>query len=125
MKILDHSPAKVLNYFLGFPAGGFGYVEPAFASTYYENGSEIHGLAFATSKKDMERLDSMEGNGSFYTKMNVKIYCYDGREIMGYIYTGHELRNPGLPSNRYMNLLKNGAIEQNLNSDYIECLNQI
>ena len=32
--ILEHSPAKVVNWFVAFPKGGIPYVEPSFAYAY-------------------------------------------------------------------------------------------
>jgi len=46
LKIFDSSPAKVSDWFISFPQGGLKHVEPAFASAFKKEGTEIHGLAF-------------------------------------------------------------------------------
>ena len=49
LKILDSCAARVSGFLFAFPLGGVQYVDPAFACAFQQKGSEIHGLAFATT----------------------------------------------------------------------------
>ena len=75
LTILDHGAAKVPDWELAFPKGGYAYVEPAFACAYPKQGAEIHGLAFAVSRADKDRLDAREP----YKIAKVTLQFYDGR----------------------------------------------
>ena len=85
LKIYDHSAAKVVGWQISFPKMGWRYAEPAFASAYQKEGSEIHGLAFAVTKEDKDRCNSMEA--PIYVKEIITLELYDGRKVEGQIYT--------------------------------------
>ena len=83
LKIFDSSAAKVSDWYISFPKGGMANVEPAFASAFKKEGTEIHGLAFQISAEDKARCDKMEP----YERFIVPLQLYDGRTVDGQIYS--------------------------------------
>ena len=95
-------------------------VEPAFACAYKKEGAEIHGLAFALSPEEKEKINKMEGG---YAKAMIELQLYDGRKVEGQIYTSKkDLTDVGLPSKRYMSLVIQGTREAKLDPSYIEAM---
>ena len=78
LKVLDYGAAKVDDFYIAFPKGGFAHVEPAFASAWPKKGEEIQGLAYAVSKEDLDKCNQMEkGYGTTMTTLHL----YDGRNV--------------------------------------------
>ena len=61
-------------------------VEPAFASAFKKEGTEIHGLAFQITAEDKARCNKMEPYETFI----VPLQLYDGRTVDGQIYSHKE-----------------------------------
>ena len=124
-KVLDHEVGVVKGYKMYFNIPAFPKVEPAYANaTKADEEDEIHGVAIKISEKDMAALDAQEIS---YRKITVTVEGYSGRKIGScsmYINTKANFLPPEkqIPSFRYLNLLINGAIEANLNEDYINKL---
>mmetsp|Transcript_26026 Transcript_26026/g.63145 ORF Transcript_26026/g.63145 Transcript_26026/m.63145 type:complete len:294 (-) Transcript_26026:7-888(-) len=117
LKVLDHSPASLKGWRMGFNLAGFDRVEPAFANAMQGDPSdEIHGVAIKLSLEDGEKMDRMEGG---YAKKNVVVTAYDGREIKAYLYTREkEDKTEYLPSKRYLDVLVSGAKAAGLDEHY-------
>ena len=125
-KVLDHEGGVVKGYKMCFNISAMSKVEPAFANAV--KGSEedsIHGVAIKISEEDMAALDAQE---RAYHKVLVTVEGYSGRKIEGcsmYMNTNSnnflppEKQNP---SSRYLNLLIKGALEANLNQEYVNKL---
>ena len=124
-KVLDHEVGVVKGYKMSFNIPAFPKVEPAFANaTIGGKEDEIHGVAIKLSEKDMTALDAQE---ICYRKIIVTVEGYSGRKIENcsmYINTEANFlpREKQNPSSRYLNLVIHGAIEANLNQDYINGL---
>ena len=87
MTVLDSCACKAPGFLFAFPSGGIDYVDPGFSAAFEQEGAEIHGLAFATSRADMDRINELEGGGRFYTAKMCTLHLYDGRVVEGQIYT--------------------------------------
>ena len=119
MKVLDHSPGKVVDWEMTFSAPIIDYVEPAMASASPKQGCEIHGVAYATSKEDCAKIDKMEDVGNTHVVNHVTIDLYDGRQVRGQVYTAKNPIPPSKPSVRYVNVLVKGATDVGLDAAYI------
>ena len=122
--VLDSCACKAPGFLFAFPSGGIDYVDPGFSAAFEQEGAEIHGLAFATSRADMDRINELEGGDRFYTAKMCTLHLYDGRVVEGQIYTRpvEKLQTLALPSKRYLNLIINGAKEAGLDAEYVKKL---
>ena len=102
------------------------YVEPGFAAIRpATRNTELHGSAFLIPNEEVEGLDRQEAG---YNVLNVQFTSYDGEIIENvglYVpkkpYIEGESK-VGVPSYRYLKLLKDGAREGPLASHWIEHL---
>ena len=60
VKVLEYGPGKVENWEMTFSAPISEYVEPAMASASPKVGQEIHGLGYAVSREDADKIDKIE-----------------------------------------------------------------
>ena len=120
LNVLDSCAAKVPDWYLAFPRGGFPFVDPSFASAFQKEGEEIHGLAYAVNKADFDKCNAMEGGDNVYDRYIVTLHLYDGRKVGGQIYSRKKIAEEGTPSKRYLNLIIDGATEAGLDAAYIE-----
>jgi gamma-glutamylcyclotransferase (GGCT)/AIG2-like uncharacterized protein YtfP len=97
------------------------YTEPAFCTVLPQENSEVHGTLALISVEEARKLDQQEQG---YNISKLKIQTYENQEIEAEVYTPKDLNsiNEGVPSQRYLNLVINGAIESNLKEKYIEKL---
>ena len=59
------------------------YVEPAMASASPAVGQEVHGLGYAVSREDADKIDKIEAVPIMHVVNQVTIELYDGREVTG------------------------------------------
>ena len=103
------------------------YIEPGWAAIRPVDGSELHGSAFLIPDDEVEGLDSQERG---YNVLSVKFTSYDGEVIedVGLYVPKKEFSKgdrEGVPSYRYLKLLKDGAREGNLAPHWLEHLDSI
>merc|ERR1712232_877014 len=106
-----------------------GYVEPGFAGIRSNAGSTLHGSAFYIPEDEAKALDRQEGN---YDVLPSKFQTYDGKISIGDVglYVPRQRNNnnnnnnnkEGIPSLRYLKLLREGAREGGLPEDWIQHL---
>lgn len=133
IKPISSEPAILYDYELAFTLRGVPYIEPCFGNIEYNKNSCVHGLLHKMTSYDFMRLMSSEAGSNEtkhgYIAKEVTCVTYDGKKIIAralqcvdgsrqYV-KKHELL---YPSQRYMNLLINGAIEYNLDKQYISWL---
>jgi hypothetical protein len=100
------------------------FVEPAWAAIRPHEDVELHGSAFLIPNKEAEGLDRQEKG---YNVLEVTITTYDGEVVENVgLYvpknTYAEGSPEGVPSYRYLKLLKDGAREGNLAQHWIDKL---
>ena len=112
------------GYQLGFTAAGFSPAEPAFASLDAATASDAacHGVVCALTPSDWLRLCATEGVPFGYKIIDVPVSLYDGTYLRAYSLQT-TVRTPGRrPSTRYVDLLIEGARENNLRDEWQEHL---
>mmetsp|Transcript_26910 Transcript_26910/g.37556 ORF Transcript_26910/g.37556 Transcript_26910/m.37556 type:complete len:178 (+) Transcript_26910:591-1124(+) len=119
--------AVIPGYTLTFPS-------PAAASIRSKKGSEVHGVIYdGLSKMDFVRLWLSEGASLFYDLEVVDAIPYEGNEIVK-VATFVEKNpqswwSPSLikfpPTENYINFIRRGAKEQNLDESWRRKLNSI
>ena len=125
------SAALVRGHELGFTLPGVPLVEPAFASLERSSDAEAacHGVLYTLSLGDWARLCASEGvpTGA-YRIVTVPAERYDdGAVVSAYSLTAGLLRSPVSlsPSERYLKLLQQGALEVGLRDEYQQMLREI
>lgn len=131
LTVLDYRRCILKGFALSFPLGrGIDFVEPSFATLRKEQGAETHGTCVLFPPKDAASLDAQEGAYDIETHECV---IYDGDEpvegkqtVMAEVYAPRRLEpegNPqGTPSERYRDILLNGAKAMELAPYWIEKL---
>jgi len=106
-------PCVVDGYSLEFSIPGLPYLEPAFATVVESEGEEVHGVAYFVTTQQWEMIK--------FTETGYDIAEVDCRSYTGETFKAHTLTFPkaqlrkGLsPSQRYIELIREGAFEWNL-----------
>lgn len=114
---------------LSFNVKGIPFVEPSFASVEPSVQHNVHGLVVDIDTFDLFKLYASEGVPLVYQpyKVNVAMYdtninvtCITLRVVKGFSY---KREHP--PSRRYLDLIKTGARDINLNEEYRSYLDTI
>ena len=125
------SAGLVRGHKLGFTLPGVPLVEPAFASLERSSDANAacHGVLYTLSLGDWARLCASEGVPSgAYRVVTVPVERYDdGAVVNAYSLTAGLFRSPVSlpPSERYLKLLQQGALEVGLRDDYQRMLGGI
>ncbi len=128
---LDCRQCILQGFELFFPEGkGIDFVEPSFATTRRNPNGYIHGVATKFSIKDAESLNKQEAVGRAYNLEIAKVLLYDGKTYMDVeIYVQVKELEPNHPvgccSERYRDILVNGAIEMKLDKKWIDKLSNL
>lgn len=118
--------AVLYGYEICFPRKSSSRQGKGVASICENSRSYIEGVLFELTSSDLDRLDELEGVPHSYTRKPIKVLLNDGREIIGETYFANSMEgNPFRPSKKYMEIIIQGAIENELSKDYIEKLKQI
>lgn len=92
--------------------------EPRMANLRQAPAGTVHGVAHRIREQDLVRLDAEEFT---YDRLPVDLDFYDGRVEPGctYVVTDERFLCPeGLPSERYLHILQNGAREHDLDPEF-------
>lgn len=132
------SVAAVLpDYMLTFQQPGLPYREPGFATIepLREGARPCHGVAHLMTPTQWEYYKETEGavglGDTGYGVVEVELDTYDGRRLTGHTLMTQpkSLRTFGglqaMPSLRYLELLRSGAVEHGLDPDYVAYLNSL
>ena len=116
------APGTLADYQLVFNHKGLRYLEPCFASLDPLPGSQVFGMVYRLHADDIERLDRTEGARYRVAQVDVTSTTHGVLPCFTYI-----TREPvyGLcPSRRYLNLIIDGAKQNNLPAEYVAWLGQ-
>jgi hypothetical protein len=127
VKPLTSSPAALYGWRLRFNVahfftheGGVGNIEPSPRAT-----DVVWGVIHYCKQEDLSLLDAAEAYGYGYHRRTVTLQTNDGLvEAMTYIGNQSFLDDNRLPSQRYLRILLEGAIESELPESYIDQLRQ-
>lgn len=143
IELIEMEPGYVSNYRLAFNMRGFAPLEPGMGSLEPINASkpllayekpECHGALVTLTPENYEKIMASEGvsfneTNSGYEEILVTVIPYDIRkppvEAIALRARSHvRLRKDPCPSERYMNILREGALELGLAPSYQEYLKQ-
>ncbi len=135
IKPVESVAAVLPTHMLTFQQPGLPYREPGFATVepLRDGARPCHGVAHLMTPTQWEYYKESEGavglGDTGYAAVEVQLELYDGRKITGYtlmtqpkslqIFKGRQ----ALPSLRYLELLRTGAVEHGLHEDYVAYLN--
>ena len=140
IKPAESVPAIVPGYMLTFNQPGLPYREPGFATiepldAKYPGSRPVHGVAHLMTPTQWEYYKETEGasvqSDEGYGVLEVDLDAYDGRKLKAYTLMTQpkslqSLRGfYALPSKRYIELLRTGAAEHNLDPEYQKYLNEM
>jgi len=125
------SPGILNDWKLRFNIMGLPFVEPCFGNVVRSPGATVHGVLFLITMKEFKYIQSTEGGGGEskdgYQPVDVNIKKYDGTVVTAKTLSASAstlLSDKNVtrvfPTQRYMNLLINGAIYYKLDINYIE-----
>eukprot|EP01080_Neovahlkampfia_damariscottae_P003606 gene3606-6340_t len=126
IKPLEIVPARVRNWRISFfPM--VPYFEPGMGTIERHKGSICHGVLLKLRRDDFNELyESEGGEPGAYRLSSIEAETYDGTVINAIVFeTKIKLKTAGYPSSRYMNLLIEGAVENELDEKYIKELKSI
>ncbi len=117
------SVAGVLEgYRLAFNARGFPWIEPVFANVEPAEGENVHGVLHRLTREQFSLLDRYEARGLVYRHVELDVKAYDGRIIRAHIYRAIMASREKAPSCRYLDILREGARQSRLDTDYVRML---
>lgn len=112
--------ARLDDYALRFSQPGIPLLEPGFANIEPAPGARVFGVVHAMSAEELRRLDRFEGRSYRHERVRVTTEALGVLEAIAY--RNPRARTPRTPSQRYKNLLLQGAREHHLPQDYIDAL---
>lgn len=71
------------------------------------------------SEEDERNLDIYEGFPKFYFKQNVYVTLQDGSKRKAMVYIMNKFARPGKPSTTYINIIKEGYFDNDLNLSHL------
>jgi gamma-glutamylcyclotransferase len=123
---LAHRSGRIKGYRLRFNLEGRPRGKAAPANLFPDPHAEVWGVLYRITRRDLIRLDSTEGvPGRGYRHVEVEAEDRNGRVIpaVTYIAQGNEV--DGMPSLRYITLLREGARTHGLPETYIRFLDGV
>jgi len=125
------SPGILTDWKLRFNLRGFPFMEPCFGNVVRSTGATVHGVLFLITIKEFKYILSTEGGAGEskdgYQAEDVNIKKYDGTVVTAKTlvatpstFLSDKNMTRVFPTQRYMNLLINGAIHYKLETHYIE-----
>jgi hypothetical protein len=115
--------AKISGWQLAMEHPGVPFVEPVFATIKQRKNAEVHGVLYEIMDRDFERISNSEGAAYRLVWLN-NIEC-EGKMRRGCTFVSPESCIGRKPSRRYMQILIEGAKENNLPKSYIADLENI
>lgn len=121
---LRHEPAILEGWRLSFEVPDFFAIEGGSGHIERCEGEAVHGALYACRDAHLGTLDQLEASGIRYERIEATVATYGGRRVRAYVYVGIPavLERGCLPSERYRNILVNGAVELQLDAAYVERL---
>ena len=97
--------------------------ERAVANLTQEAGARTHGVIYQLSPADFDRLDGTEGvSFGLYQRVPVAVMTTEHGVVDAWTYQSSVITDGRKPSQRYLQLLLDGAREHGLPSEYVEYL---
>lgn len=98
--------------------GGMGNIEPSDDPNDF-----VEGMVHECTEEDLKALDQMEAYGVGYDRIRIKVSTQEGeKEALTYTGLPEIINEKCLPTQRYLNIILQGAREAGLSRDYIERL---
>ena len=91
----------------------------AHATIIRKQNSIIPVLIWEIEKSDEIRLDIYEGYPHYYFKKNIMVYV-DGKRRKAMVYIMNESQNPGTPSEHYIDTIRQGYTDNDMDLDILE-----
>lgn len=126
MKPAEWRAARVLGYRLRFNLEGRPKGRAAPANIALDPASEVWGVLYRITRRDLVRLNASEGiPGRRYKPIELRAEDANGNSfpVVGYIAEGNE--EDGNPSLRYITLLREGARKHGLPDHWIAHLDSV
>jgi len=127
---LDSRRTVLRGFSLSFPEGhGIDFVEPSFATMKRDPNGTVHGVSILFAASDKENLDKQEGAPPYGTNYFIEVCpleVYGGESLDAEVYVSSKPLPLDLPegccSERYRDILVKGAMEADLDADWISKL---
>jgi sulfite reductase alpha subunit-like flavoprotein len=121
---LSSEPAILDGWRLAFDIPDFFRIEGGTGNIRRREGDVVHGVLHGCRSSDLATLDKLEAVGVSYERIETSVRTYNRRRARAYVYVGitQILDETCLPSERYRNILVNGATDMRLDSAYVDRL---
>lgn len=91
----------------------------AYATIQRKKGSSVPVVVWEIQPKDEKNLDIYEGYPRFYFKQNVMVDLPAGKK-KAMVYIMDTRRLPGIPTDRYVETVSQGYLDNNLDMEYLQ-----
>jgi sulfite reductase alpha subunit-like flavoprotein/gamma-glutamylcyclotransferase (GGCT)/AIG2-like uncharacterized protein YtfP len=119
---LSSEPARLEGWKLVFNIPDFFLIEGGTGNIVPGSDTDVvHGALHGCRARDVAKLDQLEAVGVTYRRVETTVTAYSGRRVRAYVYVGLSeiLDDLCLPSQRYRNILVQGATDMRLDARYI------
>lgn len=119
---LSSEPARLEGWKLVFNIPDFFQIEGGTGNIVPGADTDVvHGALHGCRAGDVHKLDQLEAVGVTYRRVETTVTAYSGRRVRAYVYVGLAdiLDDACLPSQRYRNILVQGATDMRLDPRYI------
>jgi len=128
IKSLESIPGILFDWKLTFNLPGIKFIEPSMANIEPALGYQVHGVLIKLRQQQFDRLILSEGGNQYYQLIPCSIQTYDARVIEALVFKVKPDRTVKYeipPSKRYLELIKQGAKLNNLDSQYRQWLSNL
>ncbi|PCJ19733.1 MAG: hypothetical protein COB04_05340 [Gammaproteobacteria bacterium] len=113
----ESNPGFINDYEVSFLSSGLRVLEPAFSFLYRSEGKKAYGVLHRVSSEDLVKIKASEG--ALYQWRTLSVVLNHGQVVGAQTLVRLSPGEAGVPSERYLNLLIEGATEHGLPSAYI------
>lgn len=116
--IYESLPVSIGGHEVKFNLKGIPDIEPAFANMIVSEGKTSYGVAHLVTP---ESLNSIVGSESgSYQMREISVTTLDQKEVNAWALIGEDNQFNAIPSQRYLDIMVEGAEQHGLDADYID-----
>jgi cation transport regulator ChaC len=126
MKPLEWRVGRIKGYRLRFNLEGRPRGRAAPANICPDDGQEVWGVLYKITNREMVRLNSTEGvPGGAYRPTWLTVEDVEGQPVLAMTYVAKGKEVDGIPSHRYISLLRDGARAHGLPEPWVRFLEAV
>lgn len=118
INIYESLPVTIGGHEVKFNLKGIPDIEPAFANMIASEGKTSYGVAHLVTPEDLNSIVGSESDS--YQIREISVMTLDQKEVNAWALIGEDNQFNAIPSQRYLDIMVEGAEQHGLDADYID-----